>query len=117
MKKKFLAALLVLVCLATVVRSVNAAETRAAQVRPELTIVGTTAECEVSITDIGKSISVTMVLWQGTTLVDYWSATGQHEVLLHEICEVERGKTYTLKVSGTIGGESFNATPVSVKCN
>lgn len=94
----------------------HAVEQRAAVNQPTLTFSGTTALCEFRITDLGKNIQVTMELWNGSTLVDSWGKSGTHTVALSESCTVTRGQTYTLKVSGTIGGVGFNSVSITKKC-
>ncbi len=84
--------------------------------QPTLAFSGTTALCEFKIVNVGKAISVTMELWNGTTLVDSWTKTGVSVVSLSEECAVVSGRTYTLKASGTVGNEAFTATPVSKRC-
>ena len=94
----------------------HAVEQRAAVNQPILSFSGTTALCEFDITDLGKSISVTMELWNGTTLVDSWTKNGTHSVFLSESCSVERNETYTLKIWGTSGGVNFGSVSVTKKC-
>lgn len=93
-----------------------AVEPRATVNQPTLNFSRSTALCEFRITDLGKSIQVTMELWQGTTLVDSWTASGTHIVTLEKTCVVVRGQTYTLRVSGTSDGVSFGNTSVVKYC-
>ena len=95
----------------------EAAESRVATVNPYLSFSGTTANCSVSVTAFGKDISVTMQLCQGDTVLKTWYGSGRSVVSLSEEKSVVRGNTYTLKVSGTIGGEAFDGAPVTCKCN
>lgn len=95
---------------------VDAIEQRAAVNQPILSFSGTTALCEFDITDLGKNISVTMELWNGTTLVKTWVKSGTHIVSLSESYGVVKGQTYTLKVRGTSGGVSFGPVSVTKKC-
>lgn len=95
----------------------EAAETRAATVFPYLSFSGTTANCSVSVTAFGKDISVTMQLCQGDTVLETWCGSGRSTVSLSEEKIVSQGNTYTLKVSGTIGGKEFTSAPVTAKCN
>lgn len=93
-----------------------AVEQRATVDQPTLTFSGTTALCEFRITDLGKSISVNMELWDGGTLVDSWQKSGLHIVALEEDCAVVSGHTYTLKVSGLSGGVSFGSVSITKRC-
>jgi len=106
-----------LVCVLVFVLSVtaNAAEPRAKQVSPFLTFSGTTANCSVMIMEAG-TINATMSLWCGNTLVDIWSGNASNTLYLSGSCPVVKGQTYTLKVSGTIGGVLFNGIPVTATC-
>lgn len=107
-----------LVCVLMFVLSMtaNAAEPRAKQVVPTLTFSGTTANCSVTIMELGKDINATMSLWCGNTLVDYWSGNAANMLTLGGSCPVVKGQTYTLKVSGTIGGVLFNGVPIIATC-
>ena len=117
MKKGILVTVLVLAMLFSMGATRPEVEINVQTVVPSLTFDGETANCKVVITDPGKEIRATMVLWQGTRLVDVWSGTGTSQLILTGTCEVESGVTYTLKVSGTIGGTSFNSTPITGTCN
>ena len=83
---------------------------------PSLTFNGTTANCYISVTEIGKSINITLELWHGNTLVDSWSKSGTTYVRIDEYCTVTSGYTYTLIVTGTIGGTTISCTPVTNTC-
>lgn len=76
---------------------------------PSLTFSGTTATCTATITSSGKKINATMALYQGGTLVGGpWSGSGTGSFTFpKKTCRIEHGKTYTLKVYGTAGGDSF----------
>ena len=117
MKKSFLAIVIILSMLVTMGMSGNAAESRTVTVKPILTFDNTTATCQVSISAARKQISATLELWHESTLVDSWTSTATARLVISETCSVESGKTYTLKVSGTIGGEAFEGVPVSATCN
>lgn len=117
MKKGLTAIVLVLVMVIRLGISASAAEARADTVTPQLSFNGTTAECEVTITSLGKSITATLELWQGSTLLESWDGAATTRLVINESCTVTKGKTYTLKVNGTIGGEAFEGTPFSATCN
>lgn len=108
--------ILVLIMLVFIGATLPETEINVQSVVPESSFDGTTAKCKVVISGLGKEIKATMVLWQGTKLVDAWSDTGTDRLVINGTCEVERGVTYTLRVSGAIGGESFDSTPISGTC-
>ena len=87
-----------------------AAEPRAVTVRPSLSFDGTTALCEVTVTSYGKSIDLTLSLWQGENLIEQWTASGTSLVSISESCTVVKGKSYKLTVSGTVNGEAISAS-------
>ena len=80
-----------------------------------LSFSGTNANCNSSVRGRG-TINATMELWQGTTLVASWSCSGTGYVAFHETATAISGKSYSLKLSGTINGTSFNATPSNGTC-
>lgn len=117
MKKKLVTLVLVLALFGAMGIKVVAAEPRATIATPTLTFDGTTANCEVRITDFGKQIVATLELWQGSTLIASWNGTASSRLVISETCTVTKGLTYTLKVNGTVGGVEFEETQVSGKCN
>lgn len=116
MKKRIVSVLLVVAVLSAMVVTAAAAESRNAVCTPILSFDGTTANCYVNITALGKSITATMELWQGSTRVAQWSASGTSRLIVSETKTVTKGKMYTLTVSGTIGGEAFVGTSVTSVC-
>ena len=116
MKKRVVSILLAAAILSTLVLTVAAAESRSTKYAPILSFDGTTANCSVSITAIGKPITATLELWHGSTRVAQWSDSATSRLIIDEDCTVTKGQTYTLKVSGTINGVSFTGTPVTGTC-
>lgn len=114
MKKRIM--LLTVALIFLFVLNASGIESRVSTVTPRLTFEGTTAKCSVAIVDSGKEIDATMSLWRGNAKVGSWSGTGQSFLSLSEECTVAKGKEYTLKVSGTIGGVSFQSTPITKTC-
>lgn len=96
--------------------TVCAVEPRWSVQNPQLEFDGTTASCEFMLSSIGDTITVTMKLWQGDTLVDSWTQTGTSKVSMSKTSEVSRLKMYTLEVSGTCGGVAFGPVSVSKRC-
>lgn len=93
----------------------SAVEARAVTPNLDLTFEGTTAHCKATVTGPGKSIDATMVLKQGSTVIDSWSGTGTSIVSLEGKHTVTKGTTYTLEVSGTANGTPFSSA-MTGKC-
>lgn len=113
LKRVFLVVLCILILGAI---PAHAAETRAIPVTPTLTFDGTTALCGVTVSSYGKSISVDLELWCGDTLVDEWTKAGTSVVTINKTCIAISGKTYTLRVNGTVGNELISGS-ISKKCS
>jgi len=105
-----------LICL-SISFSISAyATSRAVPISPSLSFSGTTANCSVRIIEAGKQIDVNLELWNGNTLIDSWPGSGSSYVIISGSCGVDSGKTYSLKVSGTIGNSIVNETLVTKTC-
>jgi len=109
--KRFIAILLAFV-LMTAMSFSSLAAVNAAQVSMALNFQGTTAMCSATILDPNKYINATLELWWGTTLIDSWPGSGTTSVSISGSHAVVHGRTYTLKVTGTIGGASINVDPI-----
>ena len=94
----------------------NAAEERAVASQPVLEFNGTTALCQFRLVSPGKQISITMELWNGTSLIDSWSKSGSSIVSFNEQCSVVSGREYTLKVTGICDGKAISVEEVTKKC-
>lgn len=114
MKKRLIPLLLVLVLMLSTVAS--AAEPRVAQAVPSLSFEGTTANCAVSVTDFGSEIKATLTLWKGNRVVDSWYGEGTSILRITGSCEVVKGVSYSLKVTGTIDGVPFEGSAVYGTC-
>lgn len=77
-----------------------------------LTGLGGTASCKASVAFPGKAIDATLELYQGSTLVAWWTKTGTSSVSFSEQAPFTSGLSYTLTISGTANGVAF--TPASV---
>ena len=106
--------LLVFVLMLSTVAS--AAEARAAKAVPSLSFEGTTANCAVSITDLGGEIKATLTLWNGNRVIDSWSGEGTSILHINGSCVVVKGVSYTLRVTGTIDGVPFETSAVYGTC-
>lgn len=114
--KRVITVLLCLLLLSCTVLPVSATERRDMACVPTLTFDGTTAKCNASFSSFRNSITLTLSLWNGNTLIDSWSKSGTSYVSISEYCSVQSGKSYTLKVSGTCAGVSIDASPVTKTC-
>lgn len=85
-------------------------------VNSSLSFSGTTANCYGSVTDLNKYIVATMTLSTGGSTVGSWSGSGWSVVDLSGSCTVEKGKTYSLVISGTVDGVAFSTTPIVKTC-
>lgn len=119
MKKKIASVLapLLLLCI-LLAQTTQAAEIRLITRTAELSFNGTTAVCTAFCKgDSTKdSISATLTLYQGTTQIDSWSASGTGRVSFNEECKVEYGKTYRLELSCSINGAAQPAVSVTKTC-
>lgn len=107
---------LVLILALALSMTAHAAEPRVTKVLPTLDFSGTTANCQVIVTDSGKDIEVIMTLYHGLTRIDYWTGSGTSYVKVTGDCKVTDGTTYRLVITGTIDGVPFTATEVVGTC-
>lgn len=112
MKKGFLCLLLLMSMILAV--PAYAASARTIDVVPDIEFNGTTATCTVRIMGdrTTDKISATMSLWQGSTLIDSWSANGAGILKIDETAQVVRNLTYNLTVNYSING--IAQVPVSI---
>ncbi len=111
--------LLILVLVMVMILSISviaSATTNAVRVTPSLSFSGTTANCEAVIFQSGATISATMELKHGSTVIASWSDTGTTKLTMSETVTVTSGQTYTLRVSGTINGTAFIPAYVTTTC-
>lgn len=114
MMKRLFSVVLVLTVL-TLVPIAALAAVQAPGAAPNLSFSGTTANCSVTVKGSG-TINATLELWQGSTLIASWSESGTYRVSISGAASVSHGQTYTLTVSGTVGGVAIQATPVTKTC-
>lgn len=115
--KKIASFMLVIIVLFTFTASAYAeGPLRVNTIIPSLSFQGTTAYCEVVVTAPGNSISVSMELFEGDSLIASWNGWGTSIVPLSKKATVESGHTYTLSVNGTINGVTFSAPEITRTC-
>ena len=112
LKKKTIVILMALVLILASAVSAFAA-TQVFNAKLSLTLNGSTATCKFLVTDSGKYINATMELWQDSTFITSWTASGYSVVNMSETYPITSGLTYTLKGYGTSGGVSFTAPDVT----
>ena len=116
MKKRALTLSLVLAFVLAI--AVQAAPARAPRIYPGLTFSGTTATCAATVrTDQPTdTVSMTVKLWQGSTCLKTWTASGTGKAALTETETVTSGKTYKLTVDSTVNGVPQPQTSVTRTC-
>lgn len=112
MKKSIIVVMVVVLLFSTVAY----AEIEVVHNKPILTFSGTSASCFVNLYYPGKRIDATLKLYKGNTLIASWHKTGNTSVTISGTHSVVSGNTYTLKVTGTAGGNTINITPVTKTC-
>ena len=80
--------------------------------RPTMTVTGASVQCTAKVTFWNQSIDATLELYQGSTLVAWWTKTGTGLVSFSEPAPFISGLSYTLTISGTANGIAF--TPQSI---
>ena len=114
MKRRLCALAAVLVLVMTM--TAHAAPARAPRPNGSLTFNGTTATCSTTLSDYGKEIDVELQLWRGSTLVASWPASGTSKISVEGTCQVTKGQTYSLVVTGTAGSSDFSITLATKTC-
>lgn len=104
MKRRIFA--LVAICVMVLSVCAQAAESRAVNGQPTLYFDGTTAVCSVTCkgTNTNDELDVTLTLYQGSTVVDSWSDSGNGRVQITGRCGVDSGESYTLRVYYSVNG-------------
>ena len=92
------------------------AETKAVNNKPSISFNGTTANCNVSLYYPNKCIKAKLSLYRGATLIASWSKSGTSKVVINGSHSVISGKPYTVKVTGTAGGQTLNIASVTKIC-
>ena len=118
MKRKLFVVVLMLVLVLSLTLTAHAAST-AYVANPSLTFNGTTAHCSVACKGdrATDSISATLTLYQGSTVIDSWSNSGTFYVPVSGNCGVVSGVTYRLKLSWSVNGVSQSDVEVTNTCS
>lgn len=98
--------------------SAQAVQPYAIRSTPSLTFSGATATCSVDCKS-GNSkdqLTVTLTLWQGSTKIDSWTASGSGRVMISENCSVQKGKEYKLVLSYTVNGQEQASVSTTKTC-
>ena len=105
-KKKRLLAILLILCMLGSMMSIGAAA-RFDGGSITLSFSGNTANCgfDYVAENINTTISVTMILWDGTTLVGSWSNSGTGYVSVSGTAAVTSGVTYRLAAYVVVNGD------------
>ena len=119
--KKNVTRIMALIVAITMMFSVSAfaeirdiSESRGVFPTPSIKLVGNTANCSVKLSYFGKSISATLELKQGSTVIASWSGTKSNALTLSGNAVVQSGLTYTLTVSGTVNGVAYTPSSISI---
>ena len=83
-----------------------------------LSFSGTTANYSTVVrgNNTSDSISVTMKLWKGGSVIKTWSSSGSGKVSMSKTAAVKRGQTYKLTVNATINGVAQPQQSVTRTC-
>lgn len=117
MRKKVVALVLVLAFALGI--TAQAVDVLAARAEPAISFSGTTATCKVTARGdkTSDTISVTAKLYQGSTCLKTWTASGTGLVTLRKTATVQKGKTYKLTADATINGVKQPTKSVTGTCS
>jgi len=117
--RKFIAILSVLVIFITVSFPVKAAEQSYGVAIPDLTFSGTTATCSLDVLagNVTDSIIATVMLKRGNSIVKQWqNLTDTGDLYFSDTASVVHGYTYTLHVTLSINGVTYNVADITKTC-
>lgn len=115
MQKRILSFVIALILLISLSVPVFA-QARADSVHPSITFSGSTVNCSVTISGINKNINANLELWCDGRMVDSWSKSGQHALIITGSHYGISGREYVVTVTGTIGNDAIVCYPVSGIC-
>lgn len=107
MKKRVLALILVLAFALSITAF---AVEQITTIEPTLSFTGTTAHCDLTVTEPGAYITATLELYYGNTKLKTWNGSGTGVVYVGGDYGVVDGNTYVLVAYGTVDGVSFYDT-------
>ena len=118
MRKKIVSFAAAMLLLTAMCISAIAAEPRAVGASPSLRFNGTTANCSVIVNgNPGDDIDAVLSLYRGNSRIASWPGKGTTAIYISGSASgLTKGVTYTVRVSGTVGGEVISSTPMSVTC-
>lgn len=111
--RRVLVIILVVLLFAT---SLSYAGTLAITKSIKLTFSGTNANCLLTVKSPGDSISATLKLYHGTTMIDSWPASGTGSVTIGETHNCVSGQTYRLEADIMVNGSPVSITPATAVC-
>lgn len=116
MNRRILAVVTVMLIFSFVVAS--AVTPYALRANPTLSFSGEVARCSVVCRgeNANDNIEATLTLYQGSSVVDSWSASGRESVTISEICDVESGVSYRLVVDWSVNGVDQLRVGVTKTC-
>ena len=106
--------LLALLLLVAVFTTAQASPARIPLARPALSFSGTTTRVNSGTSD--GNISATIQLWQGSTCVATWYASGVGNLTHSASKAVTSGLQYTLTVDATVNGSSIPRVSTTKTC-
>ena len=104
-KSKLIAIVLVISVLFSIMSVSAAAQTRSDSLGLSFSGNKATCECVYIANTSTSSVSVTLILWNGTTLVGSWSNSGTGDVTVRGSATVTSGVTYRLAAYIVVDGQ------------
>lgn len=95
-----------------------AASPRVITILPAISFDDTTANCRVSFSaNHGTDrVEADIALWDGSTCIADWDASGTGYLLFSNSAQVTRGRTYELTVDVTINGVDYQRVSIEGTC-
>lgn len=118
MSKRISILLTMVVLLVSLAIPVQAVSTYANTMSHSLSFTNTTANCGLTVVaeKANYSISATLKLYQGNTLIASWSASGTGMLVMNKTKNVTKGKSYTLIANVTIAGQQKPPLSITRTC-
>jgi len=103
---KRIALVLAVIIVLSMPLSVQAVQSRAISITPEVSVSGTTATCNVTVMadNMSQYLEATIKLYRGSTLIATWYEEGYGYIRFRETKTVLSGYTYKLTVDLTVDG-------------